>query len=456
MVASRKLEPVEGGLFPLNVSRRETRETNDLWEAAALRHPPPPSEVHLVPQERRRERAVLRALVVDRDGDRRAAMQMMLEKERFVVDGAATDGAARYALERGRYDLLFVDVSGERERGLSLIEHAKTPRARVTTPVVVATGNAGEPETMFQTLRAGAHEYLPHPDKPCERAGCGSCEAHGWCRLPERLSAAANICGQMRAIDEEAAAIVDEVDALRDELHAPSSIPSSGMQVGPVRHGSVRATGLVTAVGAQGSDAFAVVSDDLGRTTAVVIDLGQRGLSAALRLASARVAATTALERGKSLPEAAEAVAEACEGDGDRPARPGLTLVRLTPGARLVEVLCAGMPAVVGSSAAGELRTFVSSGQRLEARRARLTEVRRDVVRPGEAFLLASDGLTLGALDAETAETLARRITFDRNGASMASATTRHLKALMQEALGGAARANDDASLAFVTLDDDG
>lgn len=455
MTSGRRQWAVFGRSEMRDRSRPETDETGTEPEALAPGQPPPPSsEVHRIPG-RQRSPAVLRALVVDRDGGRRDAVRTLLERERFEVDGADSESAAEHALDRSRYDLLFVDVSAERERALSLIERAKTPRARVTTPVVVATGDSKRPEAMFETLRAGAIDYLPHHRGECESVDCATCEASAWCQLPERLSAAAEVCGRMRPFDDEAAAIKGELAAIEGELAAPSSRPSSLAAGMPVRHGGALGSGHVTAVGALGSDTFAFASDDLGRVTAVLIDLGVRGLGSALRLATARVAATAALERGKGLQDVAEAVAEACDDEAERPASPGLTLVRLTPAAGLVEVFCAGMPAVVGATAGGELRTFACAGPRLVPRRARLVPVRRGMVRPGEAFLLTSDGLTLGALDEPSAETLARRIGFDRCGASMAAAAAGHLRALASEALGGG-RPSDDASLVLVTLDDRG
>jgi CheY-like chemotaxis protein len=428
-------------------SHRETAGTRDGFEELLIEEPPPASERG---PARQRQTAVLRALVVDRDDDRRQKMRSMLERERFVVDGADTEGAALSALEAGRYDLLFVDVSAEPEPALSLIERAKAPRARVTTPVVVATGQRSEPEALFQTLRAGALDYLPHDHPPCPDAGCVDCVESAWCCLPDRLSAAAEVAGRMRSLDDEAAAIASEFASLHGELRTPSRPPPSELGGQPVRTPHAVGAGLTLPIGALAADSFAIAHDDFGRTTALLLDVGDRGTNAAMRLASARVAAVDAIERGLGLPQVAEAVAEACE-EGEGPtARPGLTLVRLNAAAGLVEVLCAGMPAGVGATPGGAPRTFACTAPRLTLARAWRAPVTTEQVRPGEGFLLVSDGLTRGALDEESAALVARRIFFDRVGAHMAEATRPELRALATELLDGARRGSDDASIVVV------
>src|SRR5579883_870315 len=103
------------------------------------------------------------ALVVDDDPGIRQSIRLCLEAEKGRVLGVGSGTAMFEALDRARYDVLFLDLWLGTESGLSLL--SEILRRQPGIGVIVVTAYATF-ETAVEAMRMGAFDYLPKPFAP--------------------------------------------------------------------------------------------------------------------------------------------------------------------------------------------------------------------------------------------------------------------------------------------------
>lgn len=103
-------------------------------------------------------------LVVDDDPDIRAQLSVYLEKNGFHVVTVPDGRSMEEALEKGRVDLVVLDLTLQGEDGLILCRNL---RARSSLPVVILSARGEEMDRIIG-LEMGADDYLPKPFHPRE------------------------------------------------------------------------------------------------------------------------------------------------------------------------------------------------------------------------------------------------------------------------------------------------
>lgn len=103
-------------------------------------------------------------LVVDDDADIRGLLRDYLARQGYHAVAVADGRGMWQALERGRFDLIVLDVMLPGEDGLTLCRNL---RARSGTPVIMLTA-LGEETDRIVGLEMGADDYLAKPFSPRE------------------------------------------------------------------------------------------------------------------------------------------------------------------------------------------------------------------------------------------------------------------------------------------------
>jgi two-component system OmpR family response regulator len=103
-------------------------------------------------------------LVVDDDAEIRTLLRDYLERNGLRATAVADGRAMRAALERGRFDLVVLDLMLPGEDGLSL---CRDLRVRSNLPVIMLTA-CGEETDRIVGLEMGADDYLAKPFNPRE------------------------------------------------------------------------------------------------------------------------------------------------------------------------------------------------------------------------------------------------------------------------------------------------
>ncbi|NVB80718.1 MAG: sigma-54-dependent Fis family transcriptional regulator [Kofleriaceae bacterium] len=103
------------------------------------------------------------ALVVDDDPGVRQSVRLCLEADGGRVLGVGSTKAALEALERGRFDVILLDLWLGRDSGLTAIPQMLAARPNVGIIVITAYASF---ETAVEAMRLGAVDYLPKPFTP--------------------------------------------------------------------------------------------------------------------------------------------------------------------------------------------------------------------------------------------------------------------------------------------------
>jgi NtrC-family two-component system response regulator AlgB len=103
------------------------------------------------------------ALIVDDDPGVRQSMRLCLEADNARVMGVATSTGALEAVDRGYFDVVFLDLWLQSESGLTVLP--EIIRRQPGIGVVVITAFASF-ETAVEAMRLGAVDYLPKPFTP--------------------------------------------------------------------------------------------------------------------------------------------------------------------------------------------------------------------------------------------------------------------------------------------------
>ena len=103
------------------------------------------------------------ALVIDDDPGVRQSLRLCLESQQARVMGVATASGALDAVERGRFDVIFLDLWLQAESGLALLPELLRRQPGVGVIVITAFATF---ESAVEAMRIGAVDYLPKPFTP--------------------------------------------------------------------------------------------------------------------------------------------------------------------------------------------------------------------------------------------------------------------------------------------------
>ena len=103
------------------------------------------------------------ALVVDDDAGVRQSLRLCLENAGARVLGVATGGAALEALDRGHFDIVFLDLWLGADAGLDLLPDMLARQPNLDVIVVTAFASI---ESAVAAIRRGAADYIPKPFTP--------------------------------------------------------------------------------------------------------------------------------------------------------------------------------------------------------------------------------------------------------------------------------------------------
>lgn len=102
-------------------------------------------------------------LILDDDPGVRQSIRLCLEVDGARVLGVGTPAGALEALERGRFDVVFLDLWLKAESGLAVLPEIL--RRQTAAPVIVITAYASY-ESAVEAMKLGAVDYLPKPFTP--------------------------------------------------------------------------------------------------------------------------------------------------------------------------------------------------------------------------------------------------------------------------------------------------
>ena len=146
-----------GSYVPTVAAESVTRLTDS---AVSLRPPagePALSDAVLVPAA---TRATIRVLVVDDDRTLREGCASVLQVEGYAVTCSARGDEAVEMLQRGRFDIVMLDLYMTPIPGIEILKVAL--EANPHALVIMMTGNPSV-ATNIEALRAGAWDYLAKP-----------------------------------------------------------------------------------------------------------------------------------------------------------------------------------------------------------------------------------------------------------------------------------------------------
>ncbi len=107
----------------------------------------------------------LSVLIIDDEKNIRHTLRVCLEAIGVKVGEAAGAEAAVDAMERGHYDVAFLDLKLGSDSGLDVIPRLLAESPNLTIVVVTAYGTI---ETAVEAIRRGAWDYLPKPFTPAQ------------------------------------------------------------------------------------------------------------------------------------------------------------------------------------------------------------------------------------------------------------------------------------------------
>jgi NtrC-family two-component system response regulator AlgB len=103
------------------------------------------------------------ALILDDDPGVRQSVRLCLEADNARVLGVGTAAGALEALERGRFDVLFLDLWLKSESGLTILPEVLRRQPGIGVIVITAFATY---ETAVEAMKMGAVDYLPKPFTP--------------------------------------------------------------------------------------------------------------------------------------------------------------------------------------------------------------------------------------------------------------------------------------------------
>jgi NtrC-family two-component system response regulator AlgB len=103
------------------------------------------------------------ALIIDDDPGVRQSVRLCLEADGVRVLGVGTAAGALEALDRGRFDVVFLDLWLKEESGLALLPEILRRQPGIGVIVITAFATF---ETAVEAMKKGAVDYLPKPFTP--------------------------------------------------------------------------------------------------------------------------------------------------------------------------------------------------------------------------------------------------------------------------------------------------
>ena len=102
----------------------------------------------------------MKILIIEDDASLREIIRRSLEKERYVVEGAADFDAALDKVQMYDYDCILLDIMLPGGSGLEVLEHIKELRKKENVIIISAKDSL---EDKIKGLELGADDYLPKP-----------------------------------------------------------------------------------------------------------------------------------------------------------------------------------------------------------------------------------------------------------------------------------------------------
>src|SRR6516225_10053279 len=103
------------------------------------------------------------ALVLDDDPGVRQSLRLCLEADGARVLGVGTAEGALDAIERGRFDVVFLDLWLQAKSGLTVLPELLRRQPGVGVIVITAFASF---ESAVEAMKLGAVDYLPKPFTP--------------------------------------------------------------------------------------------------------------------------------------------------------------------------------------------------------------------------------------------------------------------------------------------------
>jgi NtrC-family two-component system response regulator AlgB len=103
------------------------------------------------------------ALIIDDDPGVRQSVRLCLEVDNVRALGVSTGRGALEALERGRFDVVFLDLRLKEESGLAILPEILRRQPGIGVIVITAFATF---ETAVEAMKLGAADYLPKPFTP--------------------------------------------------------------------------------------------------------------------------------------------------------------------------------------------------------------------------------------------------------------------------------------------------
>ena len=218
----------------------------------------------------------------------------------------------------------------------------------------------------------------------------------------------------------------------------------------PLSHGMLRASGE-TVEGPRPSDWFDVFVDSRGNLLLALLDVRSSAesppafLSGLMQTTKAALLQDDALHAVVGELEMQLAVHPGVEA--------GLVILRISQRDAKVELLNAGMPAVVNTSPGGRLDFYPAQSSAVGRRVGEVHPYELIPLRWGGTWLTVSDGMLNGSLDEASVAALCEKLDFANRGLLLAQATREELYDAFQDSLSTARFLRDDATCVLIAAD---
>jgi hypothetical protein len=212
----------------------------------------------------------------------------------------------------------------------------------------------------------------------------------------------------------------------------------------------LRASGE-TIDGPRPSDWFDVFVDERGNLVLVMLDVRSSAESPPSFLAGLLECTKTALQRNDALHTVvADLEMQLATHPGTEA---GLLVLRISQQDAKVELLNAGMPAVVNTSPGGQLDLYPAQSSAVGRRVGEVHPYELIPLRWGGTWFAVSDGMLNGALDEESITTLCGKLDLENHAMLLAQASAEDLYDAFQAALSAGRFLRDDATGVLITAD---
>jgi hypothetical protein len=206
-----------------------------------------------------------------------------------------------------------------------------------------------------------------------------------------------------------------------------------------------------TVEGPRASDWFDVFVDERGNLVLALLDVRSSAESPHSFLAGLMQNTKTALQRYDALHTVvADLEMQLAIHPG---VEVGLIILRISQQEAKVELLNAGMPAVVNTSPGSRLDYYPAQSAAIGRRVGEVHPYELIPLRWGGAWLAVSDGMLKGALDEDTVAALCERLDLQNRGLWLSQTSTEDLYDAFQSTLSAARFLRDDATGVLIAAD---